>query len=81
MVVAFRLGQGSNHVRFVGSNQFISGLEHYMGYKVFGLLRVNFMYGFCIGFVLLIVLWDNAHAVYFQLLACKNLDCDGVEAQ
>lgn len=81
MVVALRLWLGSNHVHFIYSNLFISGLDNYMYCEVFGLLRVNFMSGFCIGFVLLIVFWVNAHAVYFQLLACKNPGCDGGEAE
>jgi hypothetical protein len=32
-------------------------------------------------FHLFIVLWDIAHAVILQLLACKEPSCDGVEAQ
>ena len=28
-----------------------------------------------------IVLWDIAHAVFLQLLACKESPCDGVEVQ
>ena len=37
----------------------------------------------CSGFMfhLFIVLWDIAHAVFLQLLACKETPCDGVEAQ
>jgi len=37
----------------------------------------------CSGFIfyLFIVIWDIAHAVFFQLLACKEPPCDGVEAQ
>jgi len=37
----------------------------------------------CSGFILhsFIVLWDIAHAVILQLLACKEPPCDGVEAQ
>jgi hypothetical protein len=34
-----------------------------------------------IGFILFIVLWDIAHAVFLQLLAWKEPLCDGVEAQ
>ena len=37
----------------------------------------------CLRFILylLIVLRDIAHAVFLQLLACKEPPCDGVEAQ
>ena len=37
----------------------------------------------CSGFIfyLFIVLWDIAHAVFLQLLACEEPPCDGVEAQ
>ena len=37
----------------------------------------------CLGFIsyLFIVLWDIAHAVFLQLLACKEPPCDGDEAQ
>jgi len=37
----------------------------------------------CSGFIhhLFIVLWDIAHAVFLQLLACKEPPCDGTEAQ
>jgi hypothetical protein len=34
-----------------------------------------------IGFILFIVLWDIAHTMFLQLLACKERACDGVEAQ
>jgi len=33
------------------------------------------------GFVVFIVGWDIAHAVFLQLLACNEPPCDGVEAQ
>jgi hypothetical protein len=33
------------------------------------------------GSILFIVLWDIAHAVFLQLLACKEPPYDGVEAQ
>jgi len=49
--------------------------------EVFGLLRVYFFYGFCIGFILFRVLRDIAHAAFLQLLACKGPPCDGVKAQ
>ena len=49
--------------------------------EVFGLLRVYFMYGFCIGYTLFIVIGDIVYAVYLQLLACKVPPSDGVEAQ
>jgi len=49
--------------------------------EVFGLLRVYLIHGFWICFILFIVLWDIANAVFLQLLACKEPPCDGVEAQ
>jgi multisubunit Na+/H+ antiporter MnhE subunit len=32
-------------------------------------------------FLLFVLLWDITHAVFWQLLACKEPPCDGVEAQ
>jgi len=81
MVIAFGLGSGSCLVRVLCSKIFISGIYYYMRREVFESLRVYFVYGFCIGFILLIVLWDIAHEVFLQLLACKEPTCDGVEAQ
>jgi len=81
MVVVFGLGLGSCLLRFLWSNLFISGIDYYTRGEVFGLLRVYFIYGFWIGFILFIVLWEIAHAAFLQLLACKEPLCDGVEAQ
>jgi len=81
MVGVFGLGSGSCLVQFRCSNQFISVIEYYTRREVFGSLRVNFISGFCIGFILFIVLWDIAHTEFLQLLACKEPPCDGVEAQ
>jgi len=67
MVDAFGLGSGSCLIRFVCSNLFVSGIDYYMHHKVLGLLRVCSIYGFCIGFILFIVLWDIAHAAFLQL--------------
>ena len=58
MVVAFRLGLGSGIVRFLCSNQIISGIDYFTRCEVFGLLRVYFIYGFCIGFILLVVFYS-----------------------
>ena len=81
MGVGFGLGSGSCLVRFLSFNRFISGIDYYTHRKVFGSLRVYFIYGPCIGFILFIVLLDIAHAVFLQLLACKDSPCDGVEGQ
>jgi len=81
MVIAHEFGLGSCVVHFVCSYRFISGIDHYTHREVFESLRVDFLYGFCIGCILFIVLWDIAHAVFLQLLACKEPPCDGVEAQ
>jgi hypothetical protein len=60
-----------------------------MSHDVFGLLRVYLIYWFLIGIISFdfyfifnqfIVLWDVAHAVLVQLLACKEPPCDGVDA-
>jgi len=56
MVVAFGLWSGSCLVRFLCSNLFISGIDYYTCHEVFESLRVYFLYGFCIGFILFIVL-------------------------
>jgi len=54
MVVAFGLGSGSCLVRFLCANVFISGIDYYTRCEVFGLLKVYFIYRFCIGFILLV---------------------------
>jgi hypothetical protein len=81
MVVVFRLVSCSCLVRFLCSDVFITGVDYYIQCEVFGLLRVYFIYGFCIGFILFIVLWDIVHAVFSQLLEYKEPPGDGVEAQ
>jgi len=81
MFVAFRLGLGSCHVRFLCSNEFISGIHYYTHREVLESLRGYYLYRFCIGFILFMVLWDIAHAAFLQLLVCKKPPCDGVEAQ
>jgi hypothetical protein len=80
MVVVFGLGSGSCLVRFLCSNLFNSGIDYYTCHEVFGLLKVYFIYVFCIGFILFIVLWDIAHTVLVQLLSCKEPPCDGFKA-
>ena len=77
----FGLRSGSCLVRLLCSNLFISGIDYYMHREVFGLLRVHFIYGFYIGLILIIVLWDIAHAAFLQLLACKVPSCDGVDVK
>jgi hypothetical protein len=67
MVVAFGLESSSCLVRILCSTLYISGIHYYTRPKVFGSLKVYFIYGFyagCIfiGFNLFIVLWDNGHA-------------------
>jgi hypothetical protein len=81
MVVAFGLESGSCLICFRCSNLFISVIDYYTRREDFGSLKLYFIYRFCIGFILFIVLWDIAHAVFWQLLACKEPPCDGVEAQ
>ena len=81
MFVVFRLGSGSCHVQSIFSNLFLWGIEYYTRRKVFGSLRVYFIYWFCVGFISFIVLWDITHAAFLQLLVCKELACEGVEAQ
>ena len=81
MIVAFGLRSGSCLGCILCSNLFISHIEYYTRCEVFGLLRVCSIHGFCISFILVIVLWDIAHAVFLQLLACKKPPCDGIEAQ
>jgi len=81
MVVVFVLGSSSCLVGFLCSHLFISGIDYYIRREVFKSLRVYLIYGFCIGFILFIVLWDIAHAAFLQLLACKEPLCDSVGAQ
>jgi len=54
--------------------------------KVFGFLKVYFIYGFCTGFIfigfrLFIVFWDIGQAACLQLLAFKAPPCNGVDAR
>jgi len=81
MVVGFGCGLGFCLVHFLCSNLCISGIDYYTHREGFQWLRVSFIYGFCIGFILFIVLWDIMHAAVLQLLACKEPPCDGVEAR
>jgi hypothetical protein len=48
MVVTFMLGSGSCLVRFLCSDIFIAGIDCYICREVFGSLKVDFVYGFCI---------------------------------
>jgi len=81
MVVAFGSGSGSCLVHFLCSNQFISGIDYYTHGEVFESHMVYSRYGFCIDFILCIVLWDIPHAAFLQLLGCKKLHSHGVEVQ
>ena len=81
MVVAFGLGSGCCLVCFLCPNLNISGIDYYTHREVFGSLTVYFVYWISIRFILFIVLWDIAHAVFLQLLACKEPPWDGVEPQ
>jgi hypothetical protein len=58
MFVAFGLGSGSCLVCFLCSNLFISGIDHYMRHEVFGSLKIYFIYRFCIGFIVLVLLYS-----------------------
>ena len=58
MVVAFRLGSGSCLVRFICSNRSSSAIDYYTRREVFGSLKVYFIYGFCIGFILLVLFYS-----------------------
>jgi len=81
IVVGIILGTGSVLECFVYSKQFVLGIDYYTRPKVFGSLRVYFIYGFFIGFILFIVLCDIVHAAYLELLACKEPPSHGVDAQ
>jgi len=81
MVVESGLGLGSCLVCLRCSSQCMSGFDYYTRRKVFESLRVYFLYCFYIGFILFIVLWDIAHAVFLQLLAYREPHIYGVEAE
>jgi len=68
MVVAFGSESGSCFISFLWFNQFISGIDYYTRHEVVGSLRVYFIDGFCIGFILFIVFWNITRAVFLQLL-------------
>jgi len=73
MVVAFGIGSGSCLVCFLCSTLFISGIDYYMHRKLFESLRVYFLHGFCIGFILFIVLWNIEHAAFCNSWRVRNL--------
>jgi len=51
MVVAFGLRSGSCLVCFLCPDLSMSGIDYYTHREVFGLLKLYFIHGFCIGFV------------------------------
>ena len=59
MIVAFGLGSGSCLVRFLCPDLSIQGIDYYMRHEVFGSLKVYFIYGFCLGFILLVLFIDS----------------------
>jgi len=61
-------------------NECIIGINYSTRHEVFESLRVYVIDVFCIGYILLIVLCDIAHAVFLRLLVCMEPPCDGVEA-
>jgi hypothetical protein len=73
IVVVLWFGSGSCHVRFLCPNLFISGIDYDTPYEVIGLLRVRFVYGFFIGFILFIVLRDITHAAFYNSWHVNNL--------
>jgi hypothetical protein len=58
MVVAFWFGLDSCVGRFLCSNLFMLGIDYYTRREVFGLLKVYFIYRFCIGFILLVLFYS-----------------------
>ena len=56
--VAFGLGSRSCLVCFLCYNHCITAIDHYTCREVFGSLRVCFIYGFCIGFIILDVFYS-----------------------
>jgi len=81
MVVTFGLWSDSCLVRFLCSNVSMWVINYSKCREGFGLHRVFFIYGFCIGCILFILLWGIAHAAFLQLLVCKEPPCDCVEAE
>jgi len=79
-VVSLGLGLGSCLVRFHCYKLFISGIDYITHHALFGWFGVHCDDGFCIGFILFIVLWDIAHAVFLPLLAFTEPPCAGVES-
>jgi hypothetical protein len=59
MVVVFVLWSCSCLVRFLCSKLFISGTDYYTHREVLGLLRVYSIYGLCIGFMSLVVVYSE----------------------
>jgi len=57
MVVAFRVGLGSCLVRFLCSNQLISGIYYYTRREVFGSLKVHLLMRFVLLLFLLVLVY------------------------
>jgi len=81
MGVVIWLQSGCCLVRFRCLNLSPSGIDYDMHRELVGLLRVYYIYGLCVSFILFIVLWDITQTAFFQVLAYKEPPCDGVEAQ
>jgi hypothetical protein len=79
--VTFGMGLSSCLDRLLYFALCISAIDYYWRHAVFQSLRVHSIYWVCIGFVLFIVLWHIAHAVFLPLLPCKEPPCDDVEAE
>jgi len=63
LVIVLRLGSGSCLVRFLRSNLVDSDIDYYTCYEVFGLLRVHFICGFYIGFLIHSIMGHRACSV------------------
>jgi len=72
MVVAFGLGSGSCLGCFFCSNLFISGIDYYTRREVFGSLKIYCIYGFCIGFILLVLFYSQYYGTSLMQHFCNS---------
>jgi hypothetical protein len=72
MVVAFRIGSGYSLVRFVCSNLFMSDIDHYMCHKDCRSLRVYSIYGYSMGFTVLVVFYSSYYGTSHLQQFCTS---------
>jgi hypothetical protein len=73
MVVAFGQWSGPCLVGFPCSYQFITVIDYYMHHEVFESLKVYWFFGFCFGFISLVVLYSYCYETSHMQCFCNSL--------